>query len=155
MHTFSLIPTTRCSCGNGMRVCVCVCLYVTSESLPTQTINTPTGLAAVTPSPSLTLPAISPEGGDVPVHAVLLCLVCLFDLACFFLPSFSSLIKTCTQTHNLPLMYDHHTHVCLQISQCHVRCMYMYLLDSTKQPCCLEWFVRGLYNYIHSRYGTA
>ena len=25
--------------------------------------------------------------------AVLLCLVCLFDLACFFLPSFSSLIK--------------------------------------------------------------
>ena len=28
--------------------------------------------------------------------AVLLCLVCLFDLACFFLPSFSSLIKTCT-----------------------------------------------------------
>ena len=28
--------------------------------------------------------------------AVLLCRVCLFDLACFFLPSFSSLIKTCT-----------------------------------------------------------
>ena len=28
--------------------------------------------------------------------AVLLCLVCLFDLACFFLPSFSSLIQTCT-----------------------------------------------------------
>ena len=28
--------------------------------------------------------------------AVLLCLVCLFDLACFFLSSFSSLIKTCT-----------------------------------------------------------
>ena len=27
--------------------------------------------------------------------AVLLCLVCLFDLACFFLSSFSSLIKTC------------------------------------------------------------
>ena len=27
--------------------------------------------------------------------AVLLCLVCLLDLACFFLPSFSSLIKTC------------------------------------------------------------
>ena len=27
--------------------------------------------------------------------AVLLCVVCLFDLACFFLPSFSSLIKTC------------------------------------------------------------
>ena len=26
--------------------------------------------------------------------AVLLCLVCLFDLACFFLSSFSSLIKT-------------------------------------------------------------
>ena len=31
--------------------------------------------------------------------AVLLCLVCLFDLACFFLPSFSSLIKK-------------HVHVC-------------------------------------------
>ena len=28
--------------------------------------------------------------------AVLLCLVCLFDLACFFLSSLSSLIKTCT-----------------------------------------------------------
>ena len=28
--------------------------------------------------------------------ALLLCLVCLFDLACFFLPFFSSLIKACT-----------------------------------------------------------
>ena len=28
-----------------------------------------------------------------------LCLVCLFDLACFFLSSFSSLIKTCICTH--------------------------------------------------------
>ena len=27
--------------------------------------------------------------------AMLRCLVCLFDLACFFFPSFSSLIKTC------------------------------------------------------------
>ena len=36
------------------------------------------------------------------VHcAVLLCLVCWFDLACFFLPSFSSLIKTCTYIHTL------------------------------------------------------
>ena len=33
--------------------------------------------------------------------AVLLCLVCLFDLACFFLSSFSSLIKTCTCTCTL------------------------------------------------------
>ena len=32
--------------------------------------------------------------------AVLLCLVCLFDLACFFLSSFSSLIKN---------MYKHNT----------------------------------------------
>ena len=32
--------------------------------------------------------------------AVLLCLVCLFDLACFFVPSFSSLIKTCTRNTN-------------------------------------------------------
>ena len=31
--------------------------------------------------------------------AVLLCLVCLFDLPCFFLPSFSSLIKTCTHVY--------------------------------------------------------
>ena len=30
--------------------------------------------------------------------AVLLCLVCVFDLACFFLSSFSSLIKTCMCT---------------------------------------------------------
>ena len=27
--------------------------------------------------------------------------------------------------------------------------MYMYLLDITKQRCCIEWFVSGLYNYIH------
>ena len=33
---------------------------------------------------------------ESPPHVyMLLCLVCLFDLACFFLPSFSSLIKTC------------------------------------------------------------
>ena len=31
--------------------------------------------------------------------AVLLCLVCLFDLACFILSSFSSLIKTCIHVH--------------------------------------------------------
>ena len=28
--------------------------------------------------------------------------------------------------------------------------MYMYLLDITKQQCCIEWFVSGLYNYVHS-----
>ena len=33
--------------------------------------------------------------------AVLLCLVCLFDLACFLLPSFSSLIKTCIHVLNV------------------------------------------------------
>ena len=27
--------------------------------------------------------------------------------------------------------------------------MYMYLLDITKQQCCIEWFVSGLYNYVH------
>ena len=26
--------------------------------------------------------------------------------------------------------------------------MYMYLLDITKQQCCIEWFVSGLYNYV-------
>ena len=27
--------------------------------------------------------------------------------------------------------------------------MYVYLLDITKQRCCIEWFVSGLYNYVH------
>ena len=63
---------------------------------------------------------------------VLLCLVvCLFDLACFFLPSFSSLIKTCTrkaeQTSNLTQScmcilvpkYTHvHVYACIHV---HVR----------------------------------
>ena len=47
------------------------------------------------------VPASSPEVTSMPVMyihdclgcAVLLCLVCLFDLACFFLSSFSSLIN--------------------------------------------------------------
>ena len=40
--------------------------------------------------------------------AVLLCLVCLFDLACFFLSSFSSLIKNMYtySTHQLQGIYD-------------------------------------------------
>ena len=35
---------------------------------------------------------------SVPIYVIVhvLCLVCSFDLACFFLSSFSSLIKTCT-----------------------------------------------------------
>ena len=44
--------------------------------------------------------------------AVLLCLVCLFDLACFFLSSFSSLIKnmyiqalTCACEHDYTLLH--------------------------------------------------
>ena len=32
---------------------------------------------------------------QVQTALVLLCFVCLFDLACFFPPSFSSLIETC------------------------------------------------------------
>ena len=39
--------------------------------------------------------------------AVLLCFVCLFDLACFFLSSFSSLIKTCTAVHVYVHLYVH------------------------------------------------
>ena len=31
--------------------------------------------------------------------------------------------------------------------------MYIYLLDITKQQCCIEWFVSGLYNYVHSSSG--
>ena len=27
--------------------------------------------------------------------------------------------------------------------------MYVHLLDITKQQCYIEWFVRGLYNYVH------
>ena len=45
--------------------------------------------------------------------AVLLCLVCLFDLACFFLSSFSSLIshlKTCMYMYVFTYMY---VHVCM------------------------------------------
>ena len=39
---------------------------------------------------------------------VLLCLVCLFDLACFFLPSFFiSLTRTCTCTCTCSLLQKH------------------------------------------------
>ena len=38
---------------------------------------------------------VPPGKSDCLGCAVLLCLACLFDLACFFLSSFSSLIKTC------------------------------------------------------------
>ena len=47
--------------------------------------------------------------------AVLLCLVCLFDLACFFLSSFSSLIKK---------------HVYMCACTVHLR-IYMYIIDKT------------------------
>ena len=30
-----------------------------------------------------------------------------------------------------------------------VQCVCVYLLDITKQQCCIEWFVSCLYNYIH------
>ena len=48
--------------------------------------------------------------------AVLLCLVCLLDLACFLLPSFSSLIKTCTvhiysSIYYVYLIHCAHVHV--------------------------------------------
>ena len=61
---------------------------------------------------------------------VLLCLVCLFDLACFFLSSFSSLIKnmyTCT------CMYTYHYHVYMYMYTCtciHV-CMHIYTLTNS------------------------
>ena len=42
---------------------------------------------------------------EVTALGVLCCLVCLFDLACFFLPSFSSLIKTCTCCVALPCLF--------------------------------------------------
>ena len=34
---------------------------------------------------------------------------CLFDLACFFLPSFSSLIKTCITSHNY--IHNHYSYI--------------------------------------------
>ena len=43
--------------------------------------------------------------------AVLLCLVCLFDLACFFLSSFSSLIKTRTMYIQITAYMYHALHV--------------------------------------------
>ena len=51
--------------------------------------------------------------------AVLLCLVCLFDLACFFLSSFSSLIKN---------MYIH-VHVALRLCWISLLwlCLYLYI----------------------------
>ena len=51
---------------------------------------------------------------------MLLCLVCLFDLACFFLSSFSSLIKTCRCTDYG--IYNVHVDV-----QTMVFIMYMYM----------------------------
>ena len=39
-----------------------------------------------------------------------------------------------------------HTHVHVQT---HSHNIHMYLLDITKQRCCIEWFVSSLYNYVH------
>ena len=55
------------------------------------------------------------------VHACVALPCCLFDLACFFLPSFSSLIKTCM------------VHVCMIDV-----CMYVCLLEVTKQQTCMS-----------------
>ena len=44
----------------------------------------------------------SPTGGSSFFLSVLLCLVCLFDLACFFLSSFSSLIYVISGAHEPP-----------------------------------------------------
>ena len=43
-----------------------------------------------------------------------------------------------------------HVHTCVH-AHVYGTCMYMYvyLLDITKQRCCIEWFVSRLYNYVH------
>ena len=55
-------------------------------------------------------------------------------------------------------VYSHGTTACTW----HYSMMYMYMciqmalqhdvhVDITKQRCCIEWFVSGLYNYVHFR----
>ena len=93
----------------GMYLCVCVGIYVyNTNTQPCRLICAPTKNLplAVSSSPTILYNILSVYVGVslsyMYMHclgcAVLLCLVCLFDLACFFLSSFSSLIshlKTC------------------------------------------------------------
>ena len=62
-------------------VCVCVCVQVFSEAV--------TAAVAYKHKSTDFLDQVMQE---LEVTYMLLCLVCLFDLACFFLSSFSSLI---------------------------------------------------------------
>ena len=55
----------------------------------------------------------------------------------------SSIISSVTEAIQL----CNYTELCIL---CPYMYMYMYLLDITKQQCCIEWFVSGLYNYVHS-----
>ena len=62
--------------------------------------------------------------------AVLLCLVCLFDLASFFHLSFKN-------------MYVHNVHVCTQWCMfMHIMYMYLYVYN-------LRMYTRLLVNYLH------
>ena len=61
---------------------------------------------------------------------MLLCLVCLFDLACFFLPFFSSLIKTYSYiVYRTPLIWTPLGHDGIQCSVC--TCIYIHVQCSS------------------------
>ena len=48
-------------------------------------------------------------------------------------------------SNSLLIMHVHHGVMsCIQN-----RALHVHLLDITKQRCCIEWFVSGLYNYVH------
>ena len=64
---------------------------------------------------------------------VLLCLknCCLFDLACFFLPSFSSSIKTC-------ILHVHVCRKCICLTHANYN-MYMYIHVHVHVALCVPW----------------
>ena len=70
--------------------------------------------------------------------AVLLCLVCLFDLACFFLPSFSSLIKN---------MYAYvHEYMHMYMYTCICTCIHVYTYMHVYMYTCICIYI---YAYVH------
>ena len=69
--------------------------------------------------------------------AVLLCLVCLFDLAFFFLPSFSSLIKTCTFFYKCTYT---HTHI-------HIPDVFLYWYPTGSDPAYTAANVQTVYRF--------
>ena len=87
IHVFCLVHLYTCTC-----TCTCTCSY--NKQCPYRIAFTHVSLMlSCLGTATITLYYVH-------VHVVPACMpCCLFGLACFFLPSFSSLIKTCVCTH--------------------------------------------------------